>query len=65
MNYRETLFKPRGFLIVGGAVLLLLGVLGFFILNDPANWFFWLDPGENIAHWRSGWSPSQRSSFPD
>lgn len=50
MNYRETLFTPRGFLIVGGAVLLLLGVLGFFILNDPANWFFWLDSGENIAH---------------
>jgi len=41
MNYRETLFTPRGFLIVGGAVLLLVGLLGF---------FFWLDPAENIAH---------------
>ncbi|MEX2546542.1 MAG: hypothetical protein WD830_01985 [Chloroflexota bacterium] len=41
MNYRETLFTPRGFLIVGGAVLLLLGVLGL---------FFWVDPAENIAH---------------
>ena len=41
MNYRESLFTPRGFLIVGGAVLLLIGALGF---------FFWLDPTQNTAH---------------
>ena len=50
MNYRETLFTPRGFLIVGGAVLLLLGLLGFVILKDPSLSFFWLDSSENIAH---------------
>ena len=50
MNYREALFTPRGFLIVGGAVLLLLGLLGFVILKDPAMSFFWLDTSENIAH---------------
>jgi hypothetical protein len=50
MNYRESLFTPRGFLIVGGAVLLLLGLLGFVILKDPSLSFFWLDTSENIAH---------------
>ena len=50
MDYRETLFTPRGFLIVGGAVLLLLGLLGFVILKDPTLSFFWLDSSENIAH---------------
>lgn len=50
MNYRETLFTPRGFLIVGGAVLLVLGLLGFVILKDPSLSFFWLDSSENIAH---------------
>ena len=50
MNYRETLFTPRGFLIVGGAVLLVLGILGFFILKDPSVSFFWLDNSENYAH---------------
>src|SRR5688500_12567211 len=50
MNYREALFTPRGFLIVGGAVLLLLGLLGFVVLNNPSLSFFWLDTSENIAH---------------
>jgi hypothetical protein len=50
MDYRTTLFTPRGFLIVGGAVLLLLGLLGFVILKDPSMSFFWLDSSENIAH---------------
>jgi hypothetical protein len=50
MNYRDSLFTPRGFLIVGGAVLLLLGLLGFVILKDPSMSFFWLDTSENIAH---------------
>ena len=50
MDYRTTLFTPRGFLIVGGAVLLLVGLLGFVILKDPALSFFWLDNSENYAH---------------
>lgn len=50
MSYRKRLFTPRGFLIVGGVVLLIVGALGFFILNDSANSFFWLDSGENIAY---------------
>ena len=44
------LFSPRGFLIVGGAVLALLGIVGFFALNNPALDFFWLDNAENVAH---------------
>ena len=55
MDYRTTLFTPRGFLIVGGAVLLVLGLLGFVILNGSPQQsllgsFFWLDNSENIAH---------------
>jgi hypothetical protein len=50
MNYREALFTPRGFLMVGGAVLLALGLLGFVILKDASLSFFWLDTSENIAH---------------
>lgn len=50
MNYRELLFTPRGFLIVGGAVLLVLGLIGFVILKDASLSFFWLDTSENIAH---------------
>ena len=51
MNYREMLFTPRGFLMTGGVVLLVLGLLGFVILKDPPSLsFFWLDNGENFAH---------------
>jgi len=50
MNWREMLFSPRGFLITGGAVLTLLGVIGFFALNSPTLDFFWLDSAENYAH---------------
>jgi multisubunit Na+/H+ antiporter MnhB subunit len=50
MNARELLLTPRGFLIAGGAVLLVLGILGFFVLNNPTLSFFWLDTSENIAH---------------
>ena len=50
MTWRERLFTPRGFLIVGGVVLLIIGALGFFFLNNPANSFFWLDSSENIAY---------------
>jgi hypothetical protein len=46
-----TLFSPKGFLTYGGAILLVLGLVGIFALNDatqtPA---FYLDSGENWAH---------------
>ncbi len=42
---------PNTFLKVGGVVLLLLGLVGLFTLNNPnATPFFWLDNGENWAH---------------
>lgn len=50
MNYREMLFTPKGFLMIGGVVLLLLGLVGFFALKDPSLSFFWLDNSENYAH---------------
>ena len=50
MDYRSALFTPRGFLMVGGAVLTVLGLIGFFVLNNPSLSFFWLDNSENIAH---------------
>lgn len=43
------LLNPKGFLQVGGVVLLLLGLLGLVTLNTP-NSVFWLDMPENIAH---------------
>ena len=48
MNYRETLFTPRGFLILGGLVLVLLGIVGF--LNIFTSQTFFLTAGENLAH---------------
>ncbi len=55
MNWREMLFTPKGFLMSGGLVLLLLGLIGFVFLNGSATQsalgsFFWLDNSENIAH---------------
>ena len=55
MNWREMLFTPKGFLMSGGVVLLLLGLIGFVFLNGSATQsalgsFFWLDNSENIAH---------------
>lgn len=48
MNYRETLFTPRGFLIVGGTVLLLLGIVGYLGIFKLD--VFYLTTGENVAH---------------
>ena len=48
MNYRETVFTPRGFLVVGGAVLLVLGIVGF--LNIFTSSAFSLTAGDNFAH---------------
>jgi hypothetical protein len=55
MNYREMLFTPKGFLMVGGLVLLVLGLIGFVFLKGSATEsalgsFFWLDNSENYAH---------------
>jgi hypothetical protein len=46
---------PRGFLQWGGIVLILLGVVGFFgIFSEAAFPTFWLDDGENWAHFLIG-----------
>ena len=50
------IFTPKGFLMVGGTVLLVVGVLGFFALIGPTAdnslfgeyWYF--DNAENVAH---------------
>jgi uncharacterized membrane protein HdeD (DUF308 family) len=42
---------PRLFLIYGGAVLLLLGIVGYLgVFSEPNTPAFWLDGGENLAH---------------
>jgi uncharacterized membrane protein HdeD (DUF308 family) len=42
---------PRLFLIYGGAVLLLLGIVGYLgVFTEPNTPGFWLDSGENLAH---------------
>jgi hypothetical protein len=47
----SSVLTPKGFLTYGGAVLLILGLIGFFALNDPAATpAFYLDNGENVAH---------------
>ena len=43
--------NPKQFLTIGGAILLVLGLVGFLgILNQNTVPFFWLDNGENIGH---------------
>jgi len=45
------LFTPKGFLTYGGAILLILGLIGLFALNSvTATPAFYLDNGENVAH---------------
>lgn len=42
---------PRLFLTVGGAVLLLLGIVGYLnVFTESGTPSFWLDNGENLAH---------------
>ena len=42
---------PKGFLTYGGAILLILGILGFVALSDATAYpSFYLDSGENVAH---------------
>ena len=50
------IFTPRGFLLIGGAILILVGILGFIGVIGPtasssifgASW--WFDNAENWAH---------------
>jgi len=42
--------NPKQFLTVGGAVLLLLAIVGYLGVFSTEGSFFWLDSGENIAH---------------
>ena len=45
------IFTPKGFLTYGGAILLVLGILGFVALSSPTAYpSFYLDSGENVAH---------------
>src|SRR5689334_25309343 len=45
------LLTPKGFLTYGGAILLILGILGFVALSSATAYpSFYLDSGENIAH---------------
>lgn len=41
---------PRLFLTLGGAVLLLLGIVGYVGVFNQTGSAFWLDTGENLAH---------------
>lgn len=43
--------NPKQFLTIGGAVLVLLSVVGFLgVFSLQSTPFFWLDNGENVAH---------------
>jgi hypothetical protein len=42
--------NPKQFLTVGGAILLVLGIVGYLGVFSAEGSFFWLDSGENIAH---------------
>jgi len=52
LESREVFFVyARLFLIVGGAVLLLLGLVGYLnVFTESGTPDFWLDGGENLAH---------------
>ena len=44
-------FTPKGFLTYGGAVLLLLGIIGFLgVFSQSSVPSFYFDAGENVAH---------------
>ena len=42
--------NPKQFLAVGGAILLLLAIVGYLGVFSTEGSFFWLDSGENVAH---------------
>jgi hypothetical protein len=45
-----SVFTPKGFLTYGGAILLLLGIVGYLNIFSDTSSSFYLDGGENIAH---------------
>jgi hypothetical protein len=45
----SALSTPRGFLMLGGIILVLLALVGFAGVFSDAS-AFWLDAGENYAH---------------
>lgn len=47
----STAFTPKGFLMIGGVVLVLLGIVGYLnIFTEASVPAFWLDTPENVAH---------------
>ncbi len=42
--------NPKQFLYIGGAVLLLLGIVGYLGVFSDTKSAFYLDTGENVAH---------------
>jgi len=42
--------NPKQFLTVGGAILVLLAIVGYLGVFSAEGSFFWLDSGENNAH---------------
>ena len=43
--------NPKQFLTIGGAILVLLGIVGLLgVFNQTTTPWFWLDSGENVAH---------------
>jgi len=48
VSVRRIFFTPRGFLVVAGIVLLVLGIVGF--LNIFISQTFYLTTAENVAH---------------
>ncbi|MCI0345081.1 MAG: hypothetical protein L0221_06480 [Chloroflexi bacterium] len=51
MTMGSGIFSPKGFLMAGGIVLLLLGIIGYLnIFTYEGSPAFWLTGGENIAH---------------
>jgi hypothetical protein len=42
--------NPKQFLQIGGAILLLLGIVGYFGVFSDTKSFFYLDNGENVIH---------------
>ena len=49
------IFTPKGFLSVGGVILLVVGIVGWFVIGPTPDKsifgsFWWFDNAENIAH---------------
>jgi len=46
----SAVLTPKGFLMLGGIVLLVLGLVGIAGVFSDTSSPFWLDSGENVAH---------------